>query len=55
MIKIQGRGTACLPNQLQKRLYNVTYTKVNFKSIQKSSDLAASTTYYKYFTILMRG
>ena len=37
MIKIQGRGTACLPDQLQK-MHNETYTKVNFKLVQKLSN-----------------
>ena len=39
MVKIQGRGTACLPNQLQKMPNDpYTYTKVNFKSVQKLSN-----------------
>ena len=37
MIKIQGRGTACLPDQLQK-MHDETYTKVNFKLVQKLSN-----------------
>jgi len=64
MIKIQGRGTAYLPDQLQRK-YTIkpiqkTYTKISFKSVQKLSnkdlkpliDLALTTSEDKLFQLL---